>query len=266
MKKKLLVVSCIFVLFLTTVAFTNKNQEKPPSSQVESAVSIDVRSQYPEATKEAGGFVPQYDIPWQEGWLTANQVFEQALPMLGQLQKIGSLAPVSVRLTTFEEVSHGGNYLPAKTPVWHLLFKGDGRIWVPTSGPMVLNPQDSYSHTVVVNTVEIALRTDSGEQIFQGFSSGLETTLPLEELKGIVAEPTDQHGDQLIIKTSDSCTVNVLLPRGMTSEIIDSESGTRTKLTFWENLNLKPGTSVKIHGLTTKNGDFLAYTLKSEKF
>ncbi len=63
--------------------------------------------------------LPQYDIPRQESWLTTEQVLEQAFSMVEQLQQRGSLVPVSLRPTTFDQVAHGGEYLPANTPVWH---------------------------------------------------------------------------------------------------------------------------------------------------
>jgi len=209
--------------------------------------------------------IPQYDIPRQESWVTAEQVLEQAFSMVDQLQQRGSLVPVSLRLTTFDKVAHGGEYLPANTPVWHVVFKADGRVWVPTSGPAVHDPKDAYSHTQVVTTVEIALQAKSGQQIFEGVSGGrLDTTRQLEELKGVVADHKDQGGDRVIVETAGGDAVNVLLPRGMTAEAIDPASGTRTKLTFWETLNLQPGTPVTTRGLKTKTGEFLSYVLEAE--
>lgn len=73
----------------------------------------------------------------------------------------------------------------------------------------------------------------------------------------------ERSGDLIIVDTMDGRTVNVLLPQGMLSEAIDPTSETRTKLTFGKTLNLKPGTPVKIHGLTTKTGQFLAYALEA---
>ena len=37
-----------------------------------------------------------YDIPWEDGWLTAEQALEQALPAIGRAGKTDSLVPVSV--------------------------------------------------------------------------------------------------------------------------------------------------------------------------
>ena len=113
----------------------------------------------------------EYDIPWQVGWQTTSQVLERTLPLLEQLQQFGSLVPVRIQLTTFDQVAHGGEYLPAKTPVWHVVFKADGRIWVPTSGPAISDPKDAYSHTIVLNTLEFVLHADSGEQIFRAISA-----------------------------------------------------------------------------------------------
>jgi len=209
--------------------------------------------------------LPQYDIPRQESWLTAEQVLEQSFSMVEQFQQRGSLVPVSLRLTTFDKVAHGGEYLPANTPVWHVVFKADGRVWVPTSGPAVRDPKDVYSHTQVVSTVEVALQAESGEQIFQGVSGGrLDTTRQLEELKGVVADHKDHGGDRIIVEATGGGAVNVLLPRGMKAETIDPASGTRTELTFWETLNLQPGTPVTVRGLTTKTGEFLSYVLEAE--
>lgn len=216
-----------------------------------------------QATKKA---VPQYDIPWQAGWLTAEQALAKAFAGVAGLQKLGTLVPASIRLTTFNQVAHGGEYLPASTPVWHVVFQADGRAWVPTSGPAVRDPEQSYSHTQVVNTVETALQAESGEQIFEGISGGsLDTALPLAEIKGTIGEQTGHAGDQVTVNTPGGSTINVLLPRGMAAEIVDPATGSRTKLTFWQTLNLRPGTSVKARGLTAKTGDFLAYTLEVAK-
>ncbi|ATW25094.1 WG repeat-containing protein [Candidatus Formimonas warabiya] len=219
----------------------------------------------PEAGQAAEKVSPQYDISLQENWLTVDQFLEQAFSKVEGFQKRGSLVPVSLRLTTFDQVAHGGAYLPANTPVWHVLFKADGRVWVPTSGPAVQDPKDAYSHTQVIDTVEIALHAESGEQIYQGVSGGsLDTKRQLEELKGAVAAGEKEHeGDWVLVDIAGGGTVNALLPRGMTAEAVDPASGTRNKLTFWETLHLPPGTPVTVRGLTTRTGEFLSYALEA---
>jgi hypothetical protein len=270
-KKKFIVVMGSMILLAALIAgafavnpikLIVKGQEiMPTTSPNNSTAGL---NQYSAAIPLYARLSDEYDIPWQVGWQTTDQVLERTLPLLAHLQKIGSLVPVRIQLTTFDQVAHGGEYLPAKTPVWYVVFKADGRIWVPTSGPAIHDPKDAYSHTVVLNTLEVALHADSGEQIFQVISGGNpETTCQLEELKGVAAIQKEQSADLIIVDTMNGRTVEVLLPRGMLSEVIDPTSETRTKLTFWETLNLKAGTPVKIHGLTTKTGQFLAYALEA---
>jgi hypothetical protein len=50
----------------------------------------------------------------------------------------------------------------------------------------------------------------------------------------------------------------------MISEAAGPGSETRTRLTFWETLNLNPSTPVRVRGLTTGTGEFLAYALEAE--
>jgi hypothetical protein len=253
------------------INLANQDRQGPESTAspaVASAPSPDGRSvsgEEPQLISVKEDLPARYDIPWEDGWLTAEQALEQALPAIGRAEKTGSLVPVSVRLTTFGQVSHGGEYLPAETPVWHVLFQADGRVWVRTSGPAILDPKDAYSHIAILDTVQVALHADSGDEIFVGFSGGrLDTTRELEPLEGVVAGETERNGDGLTVKTADGRTVNVLLPREMISEGVVAGSETRTRLTFWETLNLNPSTPVRVRGLTTGTGEFLAYALEAE--
>jgi len=268
-RKKIVLVGLIILLLTITVGAFAAKPIKLIEEEIMPTISTnnpnEVLNHYSAAIPWFTRLTAQYDIPWQVGWQTTDQILKRTLPMLEQLQKIGSLVPVRIQLTTFDQVAHGGEYLPAKTPVWDVVFEADGRVWVPTSGPAVHDPKDAYSHTVVLNTLEVVLHADSGEQIFRGISGGnLETMRQLEELKGVLATQKEQSGDQLIVDSMDGRTVNVLLPRGMIAEIIDPSSKAGKKLTFWETINLKPGTAVKIQGLTTKTGQFLAYNLEAE--
>ncbi|MDD2621143.1 MAG: hypothetical protein PHC92_10810 [Syntrophomonadaceae bacterium] len=270
MKKEwLMVMGSIIVLTALTAGFFAAHPIKLIVKKIIPTISSNnptgVLNQYSAAIPSFAKLSAEYDIPWQVGWQTTGQVLERTLPLLEQLQKFGSLVPVRIQLTTFDQLADGGKYLPAKTPVWHVVFKADGRIWVRTSGPAISDPKDAYSHTIVLNTLEFVLHADSGEQIFREISGGnLETTRQqLEELNGVLAIPKEQSGDLFIVNAADGSTVDVLLPRGMISEVIDPTSITKRTLTFWETLNLKPGTPVKIHGLTTKTGQFLAYALEA---
>ena len=91
-------VGVILIGAFSAVACGNANQdrqgpESTSSPAVASAPSLDEGLQLI-SVKE--NLPARYDIPWEDGWLSAEQALEQALPAIGRAGKTDSLVPVSV--------------------------------------------------------------------------------------------------------------------------------------------------------------------------